>query len=384
MTNRALEPFGTSVFTVMSALARKHGALNLAQGFPDFDGPVWIQDEAREAMRRGVNQYTISHGSANLRRAVAEDNERFYRLAYDPETEVTITAGATEGIAAAMLGWLNPGDEALTFEPFYDSYRACAAMAGARLRAVPLRPPAFRFDRRELERAFSPRTRMFLLNTPHNPTGRVFTEEECAFVADLCRRHDCLLLSDEVYEHLTFDGARHYTPAWLDRERVLRLGSAAKTFSFTGWKVGWACGPRAATEALRRAHQFLVFCVAAPLQEAIALALREAPGRGYYEEFRRDYSLRRDAVLDALKRGLLKPIPPEGTYFVMADYSDLSSLEDEAYARFLVETRGVAAIPPRSFYEHPEEGRGLLRFAFCKNVETLRAAGEALGGGAKR
>lgn len=378
MSSRALEPYGTSIFTVMSALAREKGALNLAQGFPDFDGPEWIQDAAREAMRRGHNQYTISFGAANLRQAVAEDNERFYGLGYDPDREVSITCGATEGIAAAMIGWLNPGEEALTFEPFYDSYAACAAMVGARLRAVPLRAPDFAFDRLELERAFTPRTRMFLLNTPHNPTGKVFTEEEVTFVVDLCRRHDVLLLSDEVYEHLTFEGRRHFSPAQIDRDRTLRLGSAAKTFSFTGWKVGWACGSRTASDALRRAHQFLVFCVAAPLQEAIARALREAPGRGYYEGFRAEYAARRAAVLEALAGGGFGPSPPAGTYFVMADYSALSKLDDMEFARWLVAERGVACIPPRSFYEHPEHGRGLVRFAFCKSVEMLRKVGERL------
>jgi len=382
VTSRALAPFGTSVFTMMSALARRHGAVNLAQGFPDFDGPEWLVDAAVDALRRGVNQYTISHGSAPLRRAVAEDVERCYGVAYDPEREVTVTCGATEGVAAMLLGLLDPGDEVLAFEPFYDSYPACAAVAGARLRAVPLHPPTFTFEPRELEAAFTPRTRLFLLNTPHIPTGRVFSEAECALVLDLCRRHDCLLVTDEVYEHLTFLGRRHATPAALDRDAVLRLSSAAKTFSVTGWKVGWACGPSDATEAVRRAHQFLTFCAAAPLQDAVARALGEAPGRGYYEEFREAYARRREAALAALDGAGFRAVPPEGTYFVMADYRALGGEEDEAFARRLVRERGVAAIPPRSFYEHPEHGRGLLRFAFCKSVETLREAGRRLAGGA--
>ncbi|MGH7163436.1 MAG: aminotransferase class I/II-fold pyridoxal phosphate-dependent enzyme, partial [Planctomycetota bacterium] len=361
MGERALQPFGTSVFTVFSALARERGAINLAQGFPDFDGPEWIQDAAREAMRRGHNQYSIGHGARALREAVAQDVERLYGLSYDPETEVTVTTGATEGIAAAILGLLDPGDELLTFEPFYDSYAACAAIAGARFGAVPLHPPDFRFDRREMERAFTPRTRMFLLNTPHNPTGRVLDAEELEFLVELCRRRDCLLVTDEVYEHLTFDGKRHASPAALDRERTLRLSSAAKTFSFTGWKVGWACGPRRASEAVRRAHQFLVFCAAAPLQEAVAVALREAPGRGYYEELKAAYAARREALLEALSGAGFRPVAPEGTYFAMADYSALSAEDDESFARRLVVERGVAAIPPRSFYLHPEHGRALLR-----------------------
>ncbi len=372
--SRALEPFGTTVFTVYSRLAHEAGAVNLGQGFPDFDGPEWIQDAARDAMRRGHNQYAISQGATRLRRAVSADVEERLGVAYDPDREVTVTTGATEGIAAALLGLLNPGDEVLTFEPFYDSYPACAAMAGARLRAVPLRPPHFAFDPRELEAAFGPRTRLFLLNTPHNPTGRVFTEEECARIVDLCRAHDCLLVTDEVYEHLTFEGHRHLSPAQLDRERTVRLSSAAKTFSLTGWKVGWACAAPGPTDALRRAHQFLVFCTAAPLQDAIAVALEEAPARGYYDEFRKAYAERREALLAGLT--MFRPCPPEGTYFAMAEVP--GDTDSEAFVRRLIADVGVAAIPPGSFYEHPEEGAGLVRFAFCKRVETLRKAAALL------
>jgi len=373
-TSDALTPFGTSVFTVYSELARTRGAVNLGQGFPDFDGPAWIQDAAREAMRRGHNQYAQSHGAARLRRAVAADVRERLGVAYDPDTEVTVTTGATEGIAAAMLGLLNPGDEVLTFEPYYDSYAACAAMAGARLRAVPLRPPRFQFDPDELAAAFTPRTRLFVLNTPHNPTGRVFTAEECSRIIELCGRQDCLLLTDEVYEHLVFEGRRHVSPAEIDRERTVRLSSAAKTFSLTGWKVGWACAPPAATAALRRAHQFLVFCTAAPLQDAIALALEEAPGRGYYGTLLREYAERRAALLEILAP--FEPVAPEGSYFAMARAP--GGEESEAFVRGLIEKAGVAAIPPGSFYEHPEEGFGLVRFAFCKVVGTIREAGTRL------
>jgi len=380
MASRALDRFGTSVFTVYSNLAREHDAVNLGQGFPDFDGPDWIQDAARDAMRRGLNQYAASHGAARLRRAVARDVAERLDLAYDPESEVTVTTGATEGIAAAMLGHLNPGDEVLTFEPFYDSYPACAAMAGARLRAVPLRAPGFGFDRDELAAAFTPRTRLFVLNTPHNPTGRVFTEDECSFLVELCRRHDCLLLSDEVYEAMTFDDRPHVTPARFDRERTIRLSSAAKTFSLTGWKVGWACAGAAATAALRRAHQFLVFCTAAPLQDAIAVALEEAPRRGYYEALREDYAERRGILVDALARAGFDAMRPEGTYFAMADYSRLAGGDADAHAfvRRLIRERRVAAIPPGSFYEHPEHAKGLVRFAFCKQPATLHEAARRL------
>ncbi len=378
MANRALAPFGTSVFTVYSALAREAGAINLGQGFPDFDGPEWIQDAARDAMRRGHNQYAIGYGATRLREAIAADCRARLGLDYDADREITVTTGATEGIAAALLGLLEPGDEVVAFEPFYDSYAACAAMAGATLRAVPLRPPTFAFDEGELAAAFNDRTRLFLLNTPHNPTGRVFTRAECEAVVALCRSHGCALLTDEVYEHLTFEGHRHDSPAVIDRDSTLRLSSAAKTFSFTGWKVGWACGPAPLTDALRGAHQFLVFCSAAPLQDAIALALEEAPRRGYYDRFRGEYAERRALLLDALRQGGFRPTPPEGTYFAMAAYP--GGEDSESRARRLIRERKVAAIPPGSFYLHPEHGDRLLRFAFCKSRETLREVARRLQG----
>ena len=375
MTASILERFGTSVFTVFSRLAREAEAINLGQGFPDFDGPEWIQDAARDAMRRGHNQYAIGHGAVRLREAVAADVSDRLGIAYDPETEVTVTTGATEGIAAATLGILDEGDEVLSFEPFYDSYPVCAALAGATFRAVPLRPPAFGFDRGEVERAFSDRTRMFVLNTPHNPTGRVFTEEECGFLVDLCRKHDALLVTDEVYEHLVFDRHRHFSPAALDRERTLRLSSAAKTFSLTGWKVGWACGGAEASAALRRAHQFLVFSTAAPLQDAIATALEQSPERGYYEQLRSEYTERRGVIVDGLRNAGYRLEAPEGSYFAMADFSPLSAEEEpDAFVRRLTAERRVGAIPPESFYLHPEHARGLVRFAFCKQLATLGQA----------
>ena len=375
MTARTLDAFGTSVFTVFSRLAREANAVNLGQGFPDFDGPEWIQDAARDAMRRGHNQYAVGHGAERLRKAVAADVEHRLGVEYDPDREVTVTTGATEGIAAALLGHLDEGDEVLTFEPFYDSYPACAALAGASFRAVPLRPPGFRFDRAELERAFSDRVRMFILNTPHNPTGRVFEEEECAFILSLCRKHDALLLTDEVYEHLVFDGHRHFTPASLDKERTLRLSSAAKTFSLTGWKVGWACGSAEANAALRRAHQFLVFSTAAPLQDAIAVALEQAPERGYYEQLRTEYAARREVMVEGLIAAGYRLDPPEGSYFAMADFSPFAGDEEpDAFVRRLTRERRVGAIPPESFYLHPEHARGLVRFAFCKRIETLKQA----------
>ncbi|MHC4956932.1 MAG: aminotransferase class I/II-fold pyridoxal phosphate-dependent enzyme [Planctomycetota bacterium] len=371
--NHALDPFGESVFSVYSRLAREADAVNLGQGFPDFDGPEWIQDAARDAMRRGLNQYALGHGAHRLRAAIATDVETRMGVAYDPETEVTVTTGATEGIAAAMIGLLNPGDEVLTFEPFYDSYPACAAIAGASLDAVTLHAPDFRFDPDELAAAFTPRTRLFVLNTPHNPTGRVFSRDEIGIIVELCREYDCLILTDEVYEHLVFDGAEHLSPAQLDKERTLRLSSGAKTFSLTGWKVGWACGAKGPTAALRRAHQFLVFSTAAPLQDAIAVALEESPGRGYYETLRAEYTERRTALLEALSG--FEASPPEGTYFAMARVDEDDSA---AFVRRMIKDQRVAAIPPQTFYAHPERANGLVRFAFCKTVETIREAGKRL------
>ena len=377
MANRALEPFGTTVFTVFSQLANQAGAVNLGQGFPDFDGPDWILDAANEAMRKGHNQYAMSHGATRLRNAVASDCTQRLGLAYDVDTEVTVTTGATEGIAAAMLGLLDPDDSVVTFEPYYDSYPACAAMAGATLRAVPLEPPGFRFDRAKLEAAFDPAPKLFLLNTPHNPTGRVFDREELEFLVSLCRAHGTWILSDEVYEHLVFPGHAHLTPAALDRDRTIRISSGAKTFSLTGWKVGWACAPNGLTDGLRRAHQFLVFCTAAPLQEAIAVALEEAPQRGYYDEFRTAYGRRRDVLVGALETAGLRPVAPDGTYFVMARFAGEET--PDAFARRLIREKGVASIPPESFYVHKEHARGLLRFAFCKTLPTLEQARARLG-----
>ncbi len=377
-SSRALAPFQTSVFSVFSRLARDAGAVNLGQGFPDFDGPDWILDAAHQAMRSGHNQYAMSHGATRLRRAIAGDNERRLALAYDVETEITVTSGATEAVAAAMLGLLDPGDEVLTFEPYYDSYPVCVAMAGATLRAVPLRAPTFTFDRDELAAAFARKPKMFVLNTPHNPTGRVLRRDELEFLVDCAQRAGTWIVSDEVYEQLVFKGHEHLSPAQLDQERTIRVSSAAKTFSLTGWKVGWACGPSDLMDGLRRAHQSLVFSTAAPLQDAIAQALEQAPERGYYDEFLANYTTRRDHLQTTLEGARLDPIAPEGTYFTMARYPGDET--PNAFARRLIEEKGVASIPPESFYEHKAHAQGLIRFAFCKTLVQLNAARERLRG----
>lgn len=380
MTTSSLRPFGTSVFSEMTKLAHEHGAINLAQGFPDFDAPPTLIAAAVEALVGGENQYARSLGHPRLTAAVCASQKRHYGLAYDPETEVGVYCGATEGIAATLLGVLEPGDEAILFEPFYDSYPALVARAGATPRFCTLRFPTFELPYDELESAFGPRTKLLVLNTPHNPTGKVFTEEELRAIADLCIEHDVMVLSDEVYEHITFDGCPHVPIASLDgmRERTLTLSSSGKTFSCTGWKIGWATGPAPLVAAAQAAHQFLTFSSATPLQIAVARALLET-GNEYFDALRRDYTERRALLLEILRRAGFEPATPRGTYFILAAFDALSREDDRSFARRLVRERRVAAIPPSTFYaRRPEEGRRLLRFAFSKTLATLTAARDRL------
>ncbi len=380
MTAECLRPFGTSVFSEMTRLANAHQAINLAQGFPNFDGPRLLIDAAIRALESGENQYARSLGHPRLTAAIGEFHRRRYGLDYDPETEVGVYCGATEGIAAALLGILDPGDEAILLEPFYDSYPALVARAGGVPRFATLRFPEFELPRDELARLFNDRTRLLVLNTPHNPTGKVFERDELEWIARLCIEHDVLVVSDEVYEHITFDGAVHIPLAAIDgmRDRTLTLSSSGKTFSFTGWKVGWGTGPASLVAAAQAAHQFLTFSSATPLQVAVGCALMEI-GDGYYDELRRAYAERRSLLLGALERAGFAPAVPRGTYFILAAFDALSREDDWTFARRLVRERGLAAIPPSVFYAaHPEEGRRLLRFAFSKKLETLAAAAERL------
>lgn len=380
--SRRVAGFGTTIFAEMTRLANRHGAVNLGQGFPDFEGPDFLHDAAIRAIREGKNQYAPTGGVPELARAIVEHQERFWGLSYDPG-DVTVYAGATEAIFASLQAVLDPGDEVVLFEPFYDSYRASVAMAGARERVVTLRSPDperatgsandFAYDPAELEAAIGPRTRAVLLNTPHNPTGKVWSRSELEHLAGLCREHDLVLLSDEVYEHLVFEG-RHLPPAALPgmRERTVTISSAGKTFSVTGWKIGWTCAPPELTRALQAAHQFITFCSSTPFQHAVAHAL--ATSDEYYEAFLADYRDRRDrlcAGLDEVGFGVHRPA---GTYFVLADVRPLGWDDDVAFCRMLPERVGVAAIPPTSFYAHPEEGRHLVRFAFCKTEPVLDEA----------
>jgi aspartate/methionine/tyrosine aminotransferase len=375
-----LRNFRQTIFTEMSLLAAKHGAVNLGQGFPDFDGPDFVKRAAIDAINSGKGQYARMFGIPELNRAIASHWQKRFDLRgrgpIDPDTEVTVTSGCTEAIAATLIGLVNPGDEVIVFEPFYDSYPACIAMAGATMRAVTLTPPEFAFDEAELRRAFTNRTRAILINSPHNPTGKVFSRRELELIASLCIEHDCIAITDEVYEHLVFDG-EHIPLATLSGggmyERTVTLSSLGKTFSLTGWKVGWSiCSPEL-TSGVRAAHQFLTFATGTPLQYG-AIAALDAPD-SYYREFLDGYRRKRDLLVDGLSRVGFTVFPPAGTYFIMADHSGISGgADDVAFCRHLVEHVKVAAIPPSSFYTDPVRGRGrsLVRFAFCKKEETLR------------
>ena len=380
-----IRDFPTTVFSEFSALAQKHQAVNLGQGFPDFDGPEEIREVAVRAIRDGANQYAISSGSVALREAIAEHAHRFYGQRVDPGNEITVTSGATEALFDVTLGLVNPGDEVIVFEPYYDSYVANITMAGGTPRYVLLRPPnaehaRWWYDRAELEAQFTDKTKFILLNTPHNPTGKVFDRAELDHIASLCIRHDVLAVADEVYEHITFEPARHVRLATLPgmAERTLTISSGGKSFSFTGWKIGWVIAAPALCSAIQKAHQFVTFAVSGPFQHAIAAALKLPDS--YFAGLLHSYRAKRDLLVDTLALAGLRPIPPDGSYFAMAQIEHLGFADDFEFCRYLTRDIGVAAIPPTAFYaeQHREHGRGLARFAFCKRDETLAAARERL------
>ena len=365
-----LQGFGTSVFAEYTALATKHGAINLGQGYPDFDGPEFVKEAAIAAIREGKNQYSPMIGLPELRQAVAEHQRRFYGLSYDPDREVTVYAGATEAIFSTLQALLDPGDEVVLFEPYYDSYPACLAMAGTVPRVVTLVGDGFRLEASALEAAITSKTRAVMLNSPLNPVGKVFTPAELEVVADACRRHDLVAITDEVYEHLVFDGA-HLPLASLPgmRERTVTISSTGKTFSLTGWKIGYTCAPAEITKALRTAHQFVTFAVNTPGQHAMSVALR-APD-AYYEGFVAEYRIRRDRLCAGLREAGFALTPPAGTYFAVADIRPLGYEDAVPFCRALPERVGVAAIPASAFYARPDGGRHLVRFAFCKTDAVL-------------
>jgi N-succinyldiaminopimelate aminotransferase len=373
-------PFGTTVFAEMTALAVKHGAINLAQGFPDFEGPADIVEAAVRAIRSGENQYARSRGHPPLVEAVAETQAHYYGLEYDPMSEVVVFSGATEGISSSLLGLLDPGDEVILFEPFYDSYPPCLALADATPRFLTLRFPDFALDEEALRSLVTPRTRMIVLNTPMNPTGKVFSEEELRTIASVCQEHDLIALTDEVYEHLVFDEAVHKPLAGIPgmKERTLTLSSAGKTYSFTGWKIGWGTGPSELVDGAQAAHQFLTYTIPTPLQTAVAFALRNFR-QSFLTQFRAEYLERRDFLVKVLEECGFRVAAPKGTYFILADFTPVFQGTDWEFARWLTVEHGVAALPPSSFFQaDAEEGRRLARFAFCKKMETLEAAAERL------
>ena len=385
LTSR-LQGFGTTVFAEMSALAVATGSVNLGQGFPDYPGPPEVLDVARAAIGTAADQYPPGPGLPELRAAVAAHVQRFRGLSYDPDGEVLVTAGATEALTAALLALLEPGDEVVLFEPMYDSYSAAVAMAGGVLRPVPLRPPpdgtgCWTFDPAELTAAVTPRAKLLLLNTPHNPTGKVFTRAELATVAELATGADLLVLTDEVYEHLVFTGAEHVSLATLPgmRERTLVVSSGGKTFNTTGWKIGWVCGPVPLVSAVRTAKQFLTYVSGGPFQPAIAAGLRLPDA--YFAGLAADLERRRDVLVSGLARAGLPVVSPEATYFATVDVRPVQPDGDGlAFCRSLPARAGVVAVPSVVFYDpaHAALGRHLVRFAFCKQDEVLAEAVDRL------
>jgi N-succinyldiaminopimelate aminotransferase len=369
-----LSAFGTTIFTEMSALAERTGAINLGQGFPDEDGPLAVLEAAQAAIRNGRNQYAPLPGVPALREAIAEHQRRFYGIELDPASEVQVTMGATEAIAAAVLGLCEPGDDVIAFDPSYDSYSAAVAMAGARFVPVALHPPEWTFDPDELAAAVTPRTRLILINSPHNPTGRVLGGAELEQLAALCLEHDLLAVTDEVYEHLVFDGLEHIPLSTLPgmAERTLTISSLGKTFSVTGWKVGWATGPAPLVAAVRAAKQFLTFAGATPFQHAGAAALRLDDA--WYASFSQDLEAKRDRICDGLAAAGLRVLAPQGTYFANADVG----ADATAFARELPHRAGVVAIPTSVFSKDPERLRPYVRFAFCKRPAVIDRAARQL------
>jgi N-succinyldiaminopimelate aminotransferase len=364
-TARRLHGIPPTIFSQMSALAQRTGAVNLGQGFPDVDGPAPVLERAVAALREGRNQYAPGTGVPELRRAVARHQRRHYGIELDPDAEVCVTTGATEGIAAALLALVDPGDEVVMLEPWYDSYAAMVQVAGGVRRAVTLRAPDFRLDPAALEAAVTPRTRLLLVNTPHNPTGTVLTDAELHAVAEVAVRHDLLVVTDEVYEHLVFDGRRHRPLATLPgmRERTLTLSSAGKSWSFTGWKVGWATGPADLVAALLAAKQWLTFTSGSPLQPAVALALDEEGD--FPIRLAEDLQRRRDLLCEGLAEAGLSPRVPEGTYFATTDVGHLGWDDGLSFCLALPERAGVVAVPTQGFHDS-DAGRHLVRWAFCK------------------
>lgn len=376
--NARLQGFGATIFAEMSALALRTEAVNLGQGFPDTDGPSEVSEAAVEAIRTGLgNQYPPGIGVPELRNAIAAHQTRFYDMSYDPDTEILVTAGASEALAAAVIALCETGDEVVTFEPWYDIYGANISMAGAVKKVVTLRPPDYGFEEEEFLRQITPKTRLILLNTPHNPTGKVFSRSELEFIAKVAVEKDLLVVTDEVYEHLVFDG-EHIPIASLPgmRERTVTISSGGKTFSFTGWKIGWVCATPELMTAVRTAKQFLTYVSGGPFQHAIAAGLRL--GDDYYDEFRADLQAKRDHLAAGLRSAGFEVFDPAGTYFITTDIRVFGTDDGLEFCWSLPERCGVVAVPNVVFYDNKHEGRHLVRFTFCKRFEVLDEAVDRL------
>jgi aspartate/methionine/tyrosine aminotransferase len=370
--------FTESVIREMTRLADQHGAINLGQGFPDFPAPQAVKDAAVRAIQEDHNQYPVTWGVPAFREAIAAKYARDYGMTVDPETEICVTCGSTEAMIDAMLGIVDPGDEVVIFQPFYENYRPDSILSGALPRLVTLRPPDWTFDEAQLRAAFSDRTRAVVINSPNNPTGKVFSRDELSVIADLCVRHDVIALTDEIYEHIVYDGATHIPIATLPgmRERTVTVSALSKTYAVTGWRVGWSIAAAPLMAGIRPVHDFLTVAAAAPLQIAGVTAL--GLPLSYYDEIAAEYAARRDAMMAILADSGFEAAVPAGAYYVMADSSHLGMGDDVETARRLVEEVGVATVPGSSFFSSPEDGAHRLRFAFCKRLETLEAAGERL------
>lgn len=375
--SKVVEGFKESIFATLSKKARKNQAINLSQGFPDFDGPDWIVELARESLLKGdkhVNQYAPFEGIMPLRDVLSRNYKKYYELEYDPETEITVLNGATEAIFVTIQALVNPGDEVIIFEPFYDSYLASIKLAGGVPVPVTLKTHEFKWNSKELTEAFSNKTKLVILNTPHNPSGKIFSQSEIEELGNLIKKHDSYLMSDEVYEYLVFGENKHIPPATMKglKERTITISSIGKTFGLTGWKIGWACAPKHLSHAIRLVHQYNTFSVNQPMQHAVAAALEKMDD--YIPEFKALYQSKKNLFIEGLKKCGYRPIEPQGTYFVMVPIETHTSLEDVGYCMELIETKKVASIPPSAFYIQGDEGKKYLRFCFAKKDETLKMA----------
>jgi aspartate/methionine/tyrosine aminotransferase len=378
MLSAKAEQFTESVIREMTRLALKHGAVNLSQGFPDFAAPAEVKEAARQAIADDINQYAITWGAKPLRDAIVEKFERTQGVRVDPEREITVCCGSTEAMMSSMMAIINPGDEIVVFEPFYENYGPDAILSGATPRFVKLRPPDWTYDEKELAAAFGPHTKAIILNTPNNPTGKVFTHAELEFIRDLCIRWNAFCITDEIYEHILYDGAEHISMARIDgmRDRTIVINGMSKTYSVTGWRVGWAIAPPEATESIRKVHDFLTVGAAAPLQQAGAIALHSP--QSYYDKLAKDYAARRERLLRILTNAGFTVFKPRGAYYIMTDISRFGFSNDITFAKFLVEKVGVAVVPGSSFYNDARDGASQVRFTFCKKESTLAAAEERL------